>query len=139
LLKGLKWKPYGNGIYQTSVPRGLSFTSLIVNQRRAVRARWPNANPETQGLHTTPSGWCKKFEAYLPPKEFPAATEIHISSPSRNRSHFKEFQIGVGGTLSQFHPPESFWGLADPPGGGGFTYIIPTGIKWNITDFSSHA
>jgi hypothetical protein len=51
----LSWQPVAGkpGVFSSPVPRNLTgFSTLYVNGRRAVRARTPDANPETQGLHT---------------------------------------------------------------------------------------
>ncbi len=106
------------------------FTSLFVNGRRAVRARYPDGNPETMGLHTLPTGYVKSAEQWLPPVPHEPATEIHIASPQRNRTHFPQFQLGIGGPVSAFDPPESYWGTKHPTGGGGRTYTIPSGLQY---------
>ena len=95
------------------------------------RARYPNANPEVQGLHTNPSGWVPKAEAWVPPKKFEDGLEIHIGSPTRNATLFPAFQIGIGGSIYQFDPPRSYWGTKHPFGGGGFTYKVPSGLEYS--------
>ena len=106
------------------------FSSLFLNGRRAVRARYPDGNPETMGLHTDPSGYTRA-KSWLPHVDKPPAKEIHFDSPQRNRSHFPEFIIGVGGPVDVFDPPESYWGTAAPVGGGGSTYTITTGLVYS--------
>ena len=106
------------------------FSTLFLNGRRAVRARYPNGNPETMGLHTDPSGYTRAVK-WLPHVEKPAAEEIHIDTPQRNRSHFPKFLIGVGGPVDVFDPPESYWGTSAPVGGGGRTYRITTGLVYS--------
>ena len=39
------------------------------------------------------------------------------------------FQIGIGGSVTQFDPPKSYWATAHPAGGGGATYVVPSGLK----------
>ena len=107
------------------------FTTLFINGRRSIRARYPDANPETMGLYTTPTGYVSKAEGWLPPQKTPAAEEIHIQSPARNGTHFPEFQIGMGGPVEVFQPPESYWGTKSPTGGGGRTYEITTGLVYS--------
>ncbi len=104
------------------------FTSLFINGRRAVRARYPNGNPETTGLHTDPTGYTKAM-GWLPPVKKPAAKEIHIDWPQRNGTRFPQFNIGIGGPVDVFHPPESYWGVAEPNAGD--TYRVPSGLKYN--------
>ena len=106
------------------------FTSLFINNRRAVRARYPNGNPETTGLHTNPTGYVPSAVKWLPPSTKEPGKEILISAPNRTGSYFINFQIGVGGSVSIFNPPESYWGTAHPAGGGGSTYRIPTGLQY---------
>ena len=108
-----------------------SFTSLFIDGRRAVRARYPDGNPETMGLHTNPTGYVDKAEKWLPPKSYPPATEIHIKSPQRNGTKFPTFEIGIGGPVEAFDPPESYWGLKKPVGGGAATYEITTGLVYS--------
>ena len=108
-----------------------SFTSLFINGRRAVRARYPDGNPETMGLHTVPTGYVSAAERWLPPVPHGPAEEIHISAPQRNHTHFPEFQLGIGGPVSGFDPPKSYWGTKHPTGGGGRTYTIPSGLQYS--------
>ena len=106
------------------------FTSLFINNRRAVRARYPDSNPETTGLHTDPTGYVPSAVKWLPPSTKEPGKEIIITNPNRTGSGFPFFQIGVGGSVSVFTPPESYWGTAHPAGGGGATYRIPTGLQY---------
>ncbi len=108
-----------------------NFSSLFIGGKRAVRARYPDGNPETMGLHTNPTGYVPQAESWLPPVEHKPALEIHIASPERNHTHFPQFQIGIGGPVSGFDPPESYWGTAHPAGGGGRTYEIPSGLQYS--------
>ena len=107
-----------------------NFTSLFLNGRRAVRARYPDGNPETTGLYTNPTGYVPKADSWLPPAPHGAASEIHIQSPIRDGTYFPSFELGIGGPVSAFDPPESYWGLFSPAGGGGSTYVIPTGLQY---------
>ena len=106
------------------------FTSLFINNRRAVRARYPDGNPETTGLYTNPTGYVPSAVKWSPASTTEAGKEILITNPNRTDSFFPYFQIGVGGSVSVFNPPESYWGTAHPAGGGGFTYRIPTGLQY---------
>lgn len=107
------------------------FMSLFLNGRRAVRARYPDGNPETMGLHTSPTGYVSSAARWLLPASSAPGTEIHIADPERNGTHFPQFQIGIGGSVSVFDPPESYWGTAHPTGGGGRTYYVPTGLEYS--------
>ena len=111
-----------------------TFNTLFINSRRAIRARYPDGNPETMGLHTNPTGYVPRAKSWLPPEKKPAASEIHIQSPARNGTHFPEFQVGIGGPVAVFDPPESYWGTKSPTGGGGHTYEITTGLVYSIDE-----
>ena len=107
------------------------FTSFFINGRRAVRARYPDGNPETMGLHTHPSGYVASAVRWLPPVSKPPAEEIHIDTPQRGGTHFPQFLIGIGGPVDNFVPPESYWGTSAPVGGGGSTYKITSGLVYS--------
>ena len=111
-----------------------TFNTLFINSRRAIRARYPDGNPETMGLYTNPTGYVSQAKSWLPPDKKPAATEIHIQSPTRNGTYFPEFQIGIGGPVAVFDPPESYWGIKSPIGGGAATYEITTGLVYSINE-----
>ena len=111
-----------------------SFSSLFINDRRAVRARYPDGNPETIGMHTNPTGYVPSAESWLPPVQKPPAEEIHIGSPIRNGTHFPTFQIGIGGPVDVFDPPKSYWGTKNPVGGGGATYTVPSGLRYSVDE-----
>ena len=109
-----------------------TFTSLFINGRRVVRARYPSGNPEMMGLHTNPTGYVSAAVKWLPPTPKPPAEEIHIPRPELKNMHFQEFQTGIGGPVAAFDPPESYWGTAHPVGGGGQgTYRITTGLVYS--------
>ena len=112
----------------------IPFTSLFINGRRAVRARYPDGNPETMGLHTNPTGYVSKADSWMPPQNKGKSEEIHIESPERNGTHFPQFQIGIGGPVAVFNPPQSYWGTTHPTGGGGSTYIISTGLVYSAQE-----
>ena len=98
------------------------FTSLFLNGRRAVRARYPDGNPETMGLHTDPTGYVAQAERWLKPAIKPHPTDIRVGFPNRDGTHFADFYLGVGGTVDAFDPPESFWADA---------YEITTGLVYS--------
>ena len=104
---------------------------VFINNRRAIRARFPNANPETMGLHTIPTGYVKTAKSWLPPHTTSDAAEIHIQSPTRPASLFGGFVTGIGGPVHQFDPPRSYWATKNPVGGGGDTYRVPSGLEYS--------
>ena len=111
-----------------------TFNTLFINGRRSIRARYPDGNPETMGLHTNPTGYVSKAIRWLSPDKKPSAEEIHIQSPTRDGTHFPEFAIGIGGPVAAFDPPESYWGLKSPTGGGGRTYEVTTGLVYSAEE-----
>ena len=106
------------------------FGSLFINGRRAVHARYPDGNPETMGLHTNPSGYYTKAENWLPPRITQPGKTLNITEPNRTNTHFPYFQLGIGGTASNFVPPESFWAVY-PPASGRYLYVIPSGMQYD--------
>ena len=105
-----------------------SFTSLFLNGRRAVRARYPDGNSETMGLHTNPTGYVPSADQWLPPKTYPDATEIDVGAPIREGVYFPQFRVGIGGPVSMFDPPVSYWGVPKPTAGS--TYMVPSGLQY---------
>ena len=98
-----------------------TFTTLFINGRRSIRARYPDGNPETMGLYTTPTGYVSSAESWLPPKPYPPTEVITIQSPFRNGTHFPYFTLGIGGSLSVYDPPES----------PHTSYEIPSGLQYS--------
>ena len=133
------WKPYTSKLYpeakifmtDLSQQSPSPFTQLFIRGHRAVRARYPNGNPETMGLHTNPTGYFAKVDKWYPGKRIPGSL-VMIESPNRNGTHFPYFSIGIGGSVSVFDPPESYWGTASPTGGGGSTYAVPVGMQYPV-------
>ena len=106
------------------------FKTLFINGRRAVHARYPDGNPETMGLHTNPSGYYGRAEKWLPPRITEPGKTLNIMQPNRNNTHFPYFQLGIGGTASNFVPPESIWALY-PPVSGRYVYTVPSGMQYD--------
>jgi len=96
-----------------------------VDGMRAIRARYPNADPEIQGFgsNLTTKNW---FSQSVPIKP---DTEEHPDTPLRNSSDsFQKFQLGINGTCANFDPPAGYWCGSAIEGGGAFTYRIPSGM-----------
>ncbi len=107
------------------------FTQIFVNGKREIRARFPNGDPEKTGLHTVPTGYVSSALKWLPPKKSEPAREIHFKDPHREKTPFSTYYVGIGGPVSQYKPPVSYWGVASPAGGGGSTYKVPTGLQFS--------
>ena len=111
------------------------FDQMFFDNNRFVKARFPNANPETQGLHTFPTGYISEAASWLQPKTYPAPIDIKIQEPYRPNSYFSNFFVGVDGTVSQFDPPKSYWGSSSPVAGD--IYNVPSGLQYfNDSEFN---
>ena len=136
-LYKFSWKPYSSKLYpglkifvtNISDQSPLPFNQLFIDGRRAVRARYPNGNPETTGLHTDPTGYFSGAEQWYNEQSH-VGTTIVIENPSRNGTHFPYFSLGEGGSVSAFDPPESYWGVGHPD--GGVTYRVPFGMRYPV-------
>ena len=136
-LYKFSWKPYSSKLYpdlkmfvtdlteQSPSP----FTQLFIDGRRAVRARYPNGNPETTGLHTDPTGYFSTADKWYKTPPI-AGTSYVVETPNRNGTHFPYFSLGEGGSVSVFDPPESYWGVAHPDAGE--TYSVPVGMQYPL-------
>ena len=110
----------------------IPFTTLFLNGRRAIRARYPNGNPETMGLHTFPTSYMESAEQWLTPVKKPAAEEVHIQTPTISRAYYPSYDIGIGGPVDVFDPSKSYWGVKDPIGGNvESTYKVPSGLVYS--------
>lgn len=111
-----------------------NFATLFINGRRAVRARYPDGNPETMGLHTNPTGYVSSADKWLPPRASAKPYQLVIDKPQRNGTNFPQFILGMDGIVSEFDPPESFWGSINARGGGASLYTIPSGLQYKESD-----
>eukprot|EP00040_Diaphanoeca_grandis_P035793 m.225897 g.225897 ORF g.225897 m.225897 type:complete len:841 (-) comp33472_c0_seq5:209-2731(-) len=125
---------------------------LRVNGERMVRARHPNGNPETMGLHTIPTGWipANGAESWLPgvaatpPKTPPI--QVKVTTPSRASAYvvYPYYTNALGGLCNGlFTPNASFWCNPDNPrdgargmwnGSGGVIYNATANLpdsKWS--------
>jgi len=124
------WKKVGDkGIYSADLSgQGItSIKGLHVNGKRAIRARYPNANPIFGfGSHISAKG-------YLPVHPPTPLVDLYPATPYRNASNsFTRFVLGIGGTCSGFTPPAGYWCGKHTQGGGGAIYKgTPGGIKYD--------
>jgi hypothetical protein len=86
---------------------------LRVNGMRAIRARWPNGDPEYQLF---PDGWVSEAK-WSAPKKFPAAEDITVNTPNRSidgpcssTSGYCYYVTGVGGSCAGlgYEPPSGY-------------------------------
>ena len=109
----------------------IPFSTLFLNGRRAVRARYPNGNPETMGLHTNPTGYISSAVKWLSPATKSRAYDIDFDAPQRNGTHFPQFHIDYGGSADVFNPQESFWGSG---------FKTPSGLTYSPNEtFAAHS
>eukprot|EP00696_Hemimastix_kukwesjijk_P008468 gnl/Hemi2/20698_TR6856_c0_g1_i1.p1 gnl/Hemi2/20698_TR6856_c0_g1~~gnl/Hemi2/20698_TR6856_c0_g1_i1.p1 ORF type:complete len:814 (+),score=271.94 gnl/Hemi2/20698_TR6856_c0_g1_i1:155-2596(+) len=138
-LDFLYWYPVAQtpGLFVADVSAIPNFNTLFVNERRAIRARFPNANPEIQGLHTPPAtGWVPNAPSWLAPRPpAPGGQDLLITTPQRNGTNFPYFQVGIGGAASVFNPPISYWGFSNPDAGSQFQ--VPSGLVYNASTFTT--
>ena len=102
-----------------------SMTGFRVNGKRMIRARYPNANPETDGFASSliAKKWFKQTIPATPDKE------EYPYRPFRDSSNmFQRFLLGISGTCNNFDPPAGYWCANETEGGGAFTYRIPSGL-----------
>ena len=142
-LNDLKWTIYKKmsnnlNIYQTPIDLSKNnisingITGLRVNGSRAIRARYPNANPE-YGF-----GSKLKAEKWIPPISTNPKPDILIypDEPYRNittEGYFQHYNLGIGGSCANFTPPAGYWCSSKTQGGGPSTYRIPTGLVYGNT------
>lgn len=120
------WRLEPVELWSTVLPAGMPlFDQLFYGASgvRAVRARWPNSNPE---IDISPNGYTSA-SSWLPPAAFPPPVEFHPRSPNRSAydPFFPSFQWGVNGTVGNF-TTGSFWGTTHPPAGD--QYRVPSGV-----------
>lgn len=142
LLKNLSWTQMenSNNIFCTFIDKKINNISisedipgLRVNGSRAIRAKYPNFNPEN-GFGPTVSAI-----KWLPPKSSNPLPDYTIEQmiPYRNettQNFFYYYTVGIGGTACEnFTPQAGYWCSSSTNGGGAFTYRVPTGLVFNQT------
>jgi hypothetical protein len=119
-------------VYVADLPAAASsvvaMPELRVGGVRYPRARFPNANPETDIF---PKGWVTGGgSTWLPPKPAPPITPVNVFNAQlalRNSSQNQNYSGALGGACHVFEPPFSYWCAEHPAGGGGFQYYVPRG------------
>lgn len=154
-LKSLKWEPFdvdkvtGHNIYVAEVgpEAGDDITGLRVEGDRAIRARYPNSDPEqvqaTCDDGKTSAEGCPYIMAFqepqnwTTPKSYPDPRTVAATSPNRYAvaPEFGTYSIGVGGACSVYTPPESYWCSNHTSGGGAFTFRTPSGLRYGAAAF----
>jgi hypothetical protein len=155
-LGTLTWKKEQGSLYSAKLPAkaGVFDTLYQPNGRRAIRARHPNADPETtnkgqSGICVQASadgyqcpGWIHAAAKWGPaaPLASPPVLE-RVASPTRANSSdfeagtvFPYYQLGSGGNLGVFEPPLSFWGMAHPEAGALWNWL--TSVSYTAENVS---
>ena len=144
-LTSLTWAKWGGGQVRSSpLPSSSSlpaldrwhFNELYVDGQRAIPAKYPNGNPATHGLWNG-LGWIPAAQSWLPPRPTPAATEVHVASPSRPDEQFSAYDMAIGGGAAVFDPPRNVWSQAAPNAGG--RYVVPSGLVYSGTALQQRA
>ena len=127
-----KWEKYDvdsskkTNIYKADLSSDqiTTITGLRVNMKRAIRARYPNADPELGfGSTLMANKWLPPTLPSQPDKE------IYPDSPKRTSSeNFQQYQLGIGGPCMYFEPPAGYWCGNETYGGGAVTYKVPSGM-----------
>ena len=113
----LDWTLSDDGIMTAAVDEKLAFSgtawSLWADGRREIRARHPNGDPETMGMHTDPSGWFDGDEEdWNDPDKGESGKEVK-KSHVRDTPYFHDFKVYTG--VPRYDPPYSFWGATPRP------------------------
>ena len=107
-----------------------SIPGLRVNTKRAIRARYPNADPEIGfGSRLAATEWLKPTVPSKPDSEYYPETPLRNTTPNM----FQRYYLGIGGPCEHFTPPAGYWCGTRGAGGGPKTYTIPSGIVVNQT------
>ena len=135
-LRDLAWEKHQGSIFRAHL--GAEYDSwldrhqllgLRVNGGRAIRARYPDADPEQGfGPGLLPNGALPIDNSSETP-----LTDIYPALPDRNASGaiatFARFNLGIGGPCEKFTPPAGYWCGTHTAGGGGIQYTgTPSGI-----------
>ncbi len=116
-----------------SAPGGVK--ALRVNGVSAVRARYPNADPEVQQF---PTGWYPSGGETWHPRKTPTMPLVPVAVKNaaialRNSSENMVYSGAIGGPCENFDPPFSYWCSTAPAGGGGFQYYVPSGVDLPVS------
>lgn len=150
-LLSVQWKQAttsrGITVWAADIPPSSPIDALHVGGNRATRARYPNANPETDQF---PTGWVTGKTESLPPVDASPSQVVNAVLPhdypgmgptDKYGPHgfAGVYRAGVGGACSKLTPPESYW--CQPDGrtaGRTYFYRTPSGIA-NVSRYLPHA
>ena len=105
--------------------------TMLVNGKRAILARYPNADPEVDKF---PIGYISKAKKWTPPADMGKPTYIEYNESQNFRPSytklFTDYRGGVGGQCSHYTPPFSYWCAETPQGGGAAQFKVPVGLDF---------
>lgn len=119
------------------IPSNLSFAALRVSGRRAIRARYPNADPERS---LNPDGWITQPTTWLKPEitfETNPPIEYVVDEPAWTRhdsaGNELQYQAGINGSCAHLDPSYGYWCSAHPNRtiDGSLTHRWPSGLVYD--------
>ena len=143
-LDNLQWETFGKkkvkkALLSEAHKQVLSpLTRLYFEGVPGTRARFPNADSNTQGLHTNTGSkrrpkntgytktnkWLQKRKAR--PKQVLKSGELRVG-----QTRYSRFIAATGGAgANMFSPSFSYWAHPAPVGGGGCTFQVPQGLQF---------
>ena len=109
---------------------------------RAIRARYPNANPELGFGSELKTSWGPAMVPTRPNKEINPSTPVRDSADSFQLYNLGESStigqicnvnvfglVGIGGPCKYFSPPAGYWCGTSRAGGGASMYTIPSAMS----------
>ena len=88
-------------------------SALFINDKPAVRARYPNADPRTSGIHTWPleqgTGFLRRPAKYLIGASRKTDEVIETRSIRPKTEEFPGYRVGWGGSADGFFTPPVSW------------------------------
>ncbi len=116
----LSWTKLSGGVYVADLPaESPEFDQLFVDGRREVRARYPNGDPETTGLHTVDTGYISEgsWSSKRVPTPAKKQSIVALVSPKsmRKAPSFPVFSMGFDGLCERYAKNRSKWGGTPRP------------------------
>ena len=137
--KWTRWAARPNqNIWRTPIANAsLTFAGLRVDGQRAIRARYPNADPSTT---LNPDGWISSKTEWLMPRithETNPPVEYVVDVPEYTRADSAgnelKYQIGLNGSCMHLDPTGGYWCSASPNRtiDGTLTHRWPSGVNFS--------
>eukprot|EP01046_Picozoa_sp_COSAG06_P050400 COSAG06_NODE_7974_length_2314_cov_3.632957_1_plen_513_part_00 len=125
-----------SGVYVADLPAGTpEFDQLFVDGKREIRARYPNGDTETTGLHTINTGYISEgsWSTKRAPKPTTKSSTVLLTSPDSKRSapSFPSFEMGFGGLCERYAKNRSKWGGTPRPTEVACSSSSKTGLNYS--------